>query len=130
GRVGFCLVDLDGFKAINDRLGHAVGDRLLGAIATRIGTALTGVGTLYRVGGDEFAVLVSPPFRPGDAAQLVHRALSTPVELPAADGAEAHVVRVGASVGTTTTAEAGTSVEALIVAADAGLYRSKGARRA
>ena len=48
----------------------------------------------------------------------------------AADGAEAHVVRVGASVGTTTTAEAGTSVEALIVAADAGLYRSKGARRA
>ncbi|TWS31024.1 GGDEF domain-containing protein [Tsukamurella conjunctivitidis] len=130
GPVGFCLVDLDGFKAINDRLGHAAGDRLLVATATRIRTALTGVGTLYRVGGDEFAVLVSPPFRPGDAAQLVHRALSTPIELPAADGSAAQVVRVGASVGTTTTTEAGTSVEALIVAADAGLYRSKDARRA
>lgn len=130
GPAGFCLIDLDGFKAINDRLGHAMGDRLLVAAATRIRTALAGVGTLYRVGGDEFAVLVSPPFRPGDAAQLVHRSLSTPVELPAAEGAAAHAVRIGASIGTTTTAEAGSSVEALIDAADAGLYRSKDARRA
>ncbi|TWS21084.1 diguanylate cyclase [Tsukamurella asaccharolytica] len=128
--VGFCLVDLDGFKGINDRLGHAVGDQLLIATAARISTSLTGVGTLYRVGGDEFAVLVSPPFLPADAAQLVHRSLSTPIGLPATDDAPAHVVRIGASVGTADTAETGSSVEALIVAADAGLYRSKGARRA
>ncbi len=128
--IGFCLVDLDGFKAINDRLGHAVGDQLLVAAAARISSALAGVGTVYRVGGDEFAVLVPPPFRPGDAAQLVHRALSTPVELPAEGGAGAHAVRIGASVGATTTAEVGPSVEALIGAADAGLYRSKDARRA
>ena len=127
--IGFCLVDLDGFKGINDRLGHAVGDQLLVAAAARISAALAGVGTLYRVGGDEFAVLVPRPFRPEDAAQLVHRALATPVELPAAGDGAPLSVRIGASIGTTTSAP-GDTVEALIVAADAGLYRSKGARRA
>ncbi len=129
--VGFCLVDLDGFKKINDRLGHSAGDRVLTAAAARISGALGTVGTLYRVGGDEFAILVSSPFSPPDAAQLVHRALSVPIDLPATeDDAEPHTIRIGASVGITTSAEAGTSVEALLAAADADLYRSKETRRA
>ncbi|WP_019202200.1 sensor domain-containing diguanylate cyclase [Tsukamurella sp. 1534] len=122
--LGFCLIDLDGFKAINDRLGHAAGDRLLVATAQRMQSALSGKGVLYRVGGDEFAVLVPPPFQPGDAAQVVQRALQTPVEV-----APGTSVRIGASAGTAVTSATRNSVEALISAADTALYRSKGARR-
>ncbi|GAB3129622.1 hypothetical protein GCM10027289_12550 [Tsukamurella serpentis] len=129
---GFCLIDLDGFKHFNDRLGHAAGDQLLVAAAHRMRSILGGTGTLYRVGGDEFAVLVPQPFRPQDAAELLHRALSTPLELPAADGVGPRPlpVRVGASIGTTVATPQQATIETLIAAADAGLYRSKEARRA
>ncbi|MET9325584.1 sensor domain-containing diguanylate cyclase [Tsukamurella sp. NPDC003166] len=123
--AGFCLIDLDGFKRINDHLGHSGGDALLAAVARRMEDALGGTGRLYRVGGDEFAVLVAPPFQPRDAAQLVHRTLRRPIEV--IDGPP---ITIGASIGTTVAPARTSTVEDLIAAADAGLYRSKEARRA
>ncbi|GAA1001929.1 sensor domain-containing diguanylate cyclase [Tsukamurella strandjordii] len=132
GPVGFCLIDLDGFKAINDRLGHATGDQLLIAATQRLQAALAGKGALYRVGGDEFAVLVLSPFEPHDAVGVVQRALARPLEVqvPGPRGDDITVpVRVGASIGITTSAPQRSTVESLIAAADPGLYRSKDARR-
>ncbi|KXP05007.1 sensor domain-containing diguanylate cyclase [Tsukamurella pseudospumae] len=123
--AGFCLIDLDGFKRINDLLGHSGGDALLAAVARRMEDALGGTGRLYRVGGDEFAVLVAPPFQPRDAAQLVHRTLRRPIEV--IDGPP---ITIGASIGTTVAPVGTSTVEELIAAADTGLYRSKEARRA
>ncbi|OLT09513.1 hypothetical protein BJF78_30645 [Pseudonocardia sp. CNS-139] len=60
--VGVCYLDLDGFKAVNDTLGHEIGDRLLAAVAGRLAAELTGAGHLVaRTGGDEFVVLVERP---------------------------------------------------------------------
>ncbi|GAA1094027.1 sensor domain-containing diguanylate cyclase [Tsukamurella spumae] len=123
--AGFCLIDLDGFKRINDQLGHSGGDALLAAVARRMEEALGGTGRLYRVGGDEFAVLVASPFQPRDVAQLVHRTLRRPIEV--IDGPP---IAIGASIGTTVASAATSTVEGLIAAADTGLYRSKEARRA
>lgn len=132
GAVGFCLIDLDEFKRINDGLGHAAGDQLLIATARRLQSALAGKGTLYRVGGDEFAALVLPPFQPRDAVVVVQSALGRPVEVQV-EGPRGDVisvpVRVGASIGVTTSSPERSTVEALIAAADTGLYRSKEARR-
>ncbi|WP_158636106.1 sensor domain-containing diguanylate cyclase [Tsukamurella sputi] len=122
---GFCLIDLDDFKRINDLLGHSGGDALLAAVAERMRLALGGTGRLYRVGGDEFAILVAPPFTPGDAAQLIHRTLRTPIEVT-----HGPPIAVGASIGTTVAPAGVSTVEEVIAAADTGLYRSKEARRA
>ncbi|ADG80168.1 Diguanylate cyclase with PAS/PAC sensor OS=Tsukamurella paurometabola (strain ATCC 8368 / DSM/ CCUG 35730 / CIP 100753 / JCM 10117 / KCTC 9821 / NBRC 16120/ NCIMB 702349 / NCTC 13040) OX=521096 GN=Tpau_3590 PE=4 SV=1 [Tsukamurella paurometabola] len=132
GPVGFCLVDLDDFKSINDRLGHAAGDQLLIAVTRRLQSALAGKGALYRVGGDEFAVLVLPPFHARDAVEVVQRTLARPLDVQASGPRGDYVtvpVRIGASVGVTASSPERTTVEVLIAAADPGLYRSKDARR-
>ncbi len=121
--LGVLLVDLDGFKPINDRYGHHAGDQVLIAIAQRL-VALAGAGgCAIRLGGDEFAVLL-----PGTGlaaaesmADLITEAIAEPIPLP--DGP----VEVGASVG----AAAGHAAEAdqLLRAADAAMYRRKAGRR-
>jgi len=88
-RIGVCYLDLDGFKTVNDSLGHAVGDQLLVAVAERLRTCLTSPDQLMaRLGGDEFVALYTDP--PGAAAvtDLADRlldALSTPVRLDGRD---------------------------------------------
>lgn len=125
GRVALLFVDLDGFKAVNDEFGHAAGDRLLRAIAERLGGEVRAADTLARVGGDEFVVLLEDLRDPKSAARLAERlalALDAPFEL----GGRA--VRVAASVGLAVQ-QPGQDAEALLEEADRAMYAAKRAAR-
>ncbi|RZU50080.1 diguanylate cyclase (GGDEF)-like protein [Krasilnikovia cinnamomea] len=122
--TGVLLVDLDGFKPVNDQLGHAAGDAVLIAVGRRLPDALRGTDTAARLGGDEFAVLLPNLNDPGEAeliaARIIGR-LAAPV--PTTDTQ----VRVGASVGMTTARGAGHSIDRLLREADHALYAAKAA---
>ena len=121
-RVGICYLDLDRFKAVNDRLGHHIGDTLLVAVAKLLDESVSGRGHLVaRMGGDEFVILVENP-PPGELAVLadsVLAALTEPVQI------DEHQLAVSASIGVV---ECGvddmTATEAL-KAADVTLYWAK-----
>jgi diguanylate cyclase (GGDEF)-like protein len=119
------FLDLDGFKPVNDSLGHHTGDRLLAGVADRLRQCLRGGDVAGRFGGDEFLVLLDD-VAPGPALdQLVDRiseAISAPYHLGE------RVVRIGVSIGSAECA-AGTTVEQLLQEADSSMYRAKGARR-
>jgi diguanylate cyclase (GGDEF)-like protein len=115
------LLDLDRFKEVNDTLGHAAGDKLLGMVAQRLRVLLGDQDLAARLGGDEFAVLHSPENR-DDAAILAQRiidALATPYDL------EGHQANVGASIGISLAPADGSDPEALLRCADLALYRAK-----
>jgi len=117
GAVVFC--DLDGFKAINDRFGHAIGDAVLTAVARRFQRVMPPRAMLARLGGDEFAVALSGdlPLAKALAAEL-RRSLAEPVD------ALGTAVGLGVSVGIATTAES-TSFDALVQRADDAMYAAK-----
>ncbi|MFD8227357.1 putative bifunctional diguanylate cyclase/phosphodiesterase [Streptomyces massasporeus] len=118
-----CLlfIDLDDFKIVNDTLGHAVGDRLLCAVAERLSGTLRRTDTAARLGGDEFAVLVEDAEQPIDAEVLaahVVRTLSRPFHLAVES------VSVSASVGVATARDS-TDAGELLALADLALYAAK-----
>jgi diguanylate cyclase (GGDEF)-like protein len=122
-RAGLCFLDLDGFKQVNDLLGHDMGDRLLSAVADRMHACVAGQGHLLaRVGGDEFVILVAAHASPGAAvaiADQVMRALAAPFRLGD------HVVRISASIGVVERPIAMTGPAELMRAADLTMYRAK-----
>lgn len=122
-RFGLCYVDLDGFKVVNDSLGHEMGDQLLSAVAVRLETALRPLGHLVaRLGGDEFVVLLENCRGEQEAvaaAKTVLAALAKPIPI---DG---HRLAVGASVGVLERPVAATTPMAAVRAADLTLYRAK-----
>ncbi|MFC7982021.1 putative bifunctional diguanylate cyclase/phosphodiesterase [Streptomyces sp. NPDC057336] len=134
GRIGLCYLDLDGFKAVNDTLGHRVGDRLLAAVAERLtrcaeeaAHARSGAPLVARLGGDEFALLVEDSTgteQLADLAESVLAALQAPFEV--AD----RRLSVTASVGVVERHTAGTTPTALMQAADTTLYWAKADGRA
>ncbi len=116
-------LDLDGFKPINDRFGHAAGDELLVALARRLEQAVRPADTVARLGGDEFAVLCEDLRGDDQAVAIALRvcgALEQPIEL--ADGRE---VAVSASVGLATTRGTDDTPDSLIARADAAMYKAK-----
>lgn len=115
--------DLDHFKEINDRLGHAVGDAVLIEVARRLSTAVRASDLVARMGGDEFAVLLEP-VNGLDGANQSARRLVEAVEQPFAYGARG--IPIGVSVGT---ALAGSDNDASLAEADMRLYRDKADRR-
>jgi diguanylate cyclase (GGDEF)-like protein len=124
-RVGLCFLDLDGFKQVNDALGHDVGDRLLAAVAERMNACVTAHGHLLaRMGGDEFVILVGAHAVPGAAvaiADQVMRVLGAPFRVGG------HEVRVSASIGVVERPIAATGPAELLRAADLTMYRAKNA---
>ncbi|MGA5821909.1 putative bifunctional diguanylate cyclase/phosphodiesterase [Kitasatospora sp. NPDC094028] len=126
-RFGLCYVDLDGFKVVNDSLGHDMGDELLAAVADRLKTALTPLGHLVaRLGGDEFVVLLEKCRGEQEAvaaAKTVLKALAGPVLIGD------HKLAVGASVGVLERRVSTTTPGAAVRAADLTLYRAKEAGR-
>ncbi|MEU5654664.1 EAL domain-containing protein [Streptomyces sp. NPDC047737] len=137
-RIGLCYLDIDGFKAVNDTLGHATGDRLLAAVAGRLtdcaetdGHGSEGRGSgghlVARLGGDEFAILVedsSGTHQLTDLARSVLAALQRPFDVGG------HRLSVSASIGVVERSSTGTSATALMQAADTTLYWAKADGRA
>jgi len=123
-RCAFMMIDLDRFKAVNDTLGHPVGDRLLGRVSERLKHLMTDNEMIGRLGGDEFAVVVrdaTDTTRIEQLAQTIIATLSRPYEV------DAHTLYIGASVGLAMGPRDGRTAEMLIRSADLALYRSKDA---
>jgi diguanylate cyclase (GGDEF)-like protein/PAS domain S-box-containing protein len=126
-RIGVCYLDLDGFKRINDTLGHDIGDRLLTMVAERLGECAAERGHLAaRMGGDEFVILVEHSAGPDQLTALAEAALGT-LDRPVAVGR--HRLRVSASVGVVERPAAGADPAEILKAADVTLYRAKAAGR-
>nr|WP_320775282.1 EAL domain-containing protein [Streptomyces sp. CRN 30] len=129
GRIGLCYLDLDGFKAINDTLGHRVGDRLLAAVAERLtrcadeaGYGRAAAPLVARLGGDEFALLVEDSTgteQLADLAEAVLKAVQAPFDL------SGQRLSVSASIGVVERHAASTTATGLMQAADTTLYWAK-----
>nr|WP_277998474.1 EAL domain-containing protein [Sphingomonas liriopis] len=126
GRCAFMMIDLDRFKAVNDTLGHPIGDRLLGRVSERLAQLMGENETCGRLGGDEFAVVMRDATDTKAVESLASRiieTLSRPYEL------DAHTLYIGASVGLAIGPRDGRTSEMLIRSADLALYRAKDAGR-
>ncbi len=122
GKCAFMMIDLDRFKAVNDTLGHPIGDRLLTRVAERLKSLMEGRNLCGRLGGDEFGVVVFDASDTGKLERLARNiieTLSKPYEV------DQHTLYIGASVGTAVGPRDGRSVETLIRSSDLALYRSK-----
>ncbi|MFV2121159.1 putative bifunctional diguanylate cyclase/phosphodiesterase [Streptomyces sp. Act-28] len=129
GRIGLCYLDLDGFKAVNDTLGHRIGDQLLAAVATRLtecaesdAHARGGGHLVARLGGDEFAILVEDSTgteQLADLAGAVLAAVQRPFDLAG------QRLSVSASIGVVERLAAGTTVNGLMQAAETTQYWAK-----
>jgi len=121
--VALAFVDLDGFKLVNDGLGHKAGDELLKVVSRRMGACLRRNDTLARFGGDEFVILL--PDQGQDPAALtpllekIRVAVTEPVEV----GGQA--VQVSCSMGVVMYPQDGADASALLMNADAAMYRAK-----
>ncbi|MDB5696763.1 MAG: diguanylate cyclase [Sphingomonas bacterium] len=125
-RCAFMMIDLDRFKAVNDTLGHPVGDRLLSRVSERLAQLMGDNSMCGRLGGDEFAVVVRDATDTAAVEKLARsiiETLSRPYEV------DQHTLYIGASVGLATGPRDGRSAEMLIRSADLALYRAKDAGR-
>src|SRR5262249_11986826 len=118
------LLDLDGFKLINDTHGHAAGDRALCGFADRVAAIVRPAGFLARLGGDEFAILVPQVPSPDDAALLAQRICTAAAEPLIVDRA---TVAFGVSIGIALAPNDGDKTDDLLRRADRALYRAKAA---
>ena len=117
------FLDLDGFKLINDSLGHQMGDRVLTGVGTRILRELREVDTGARFGGDEFVILLADT-DPGGALVVAERLQTALAEVHDLDG---HEISTRASLGIATSAIEYTSAEDVLRDADTAMYRAKSA---
>ncbi len=126
GPCTLLLLDLDNFKAVNDSLGHAVGDQLLQAVALRLQSVVDPTTLLARLGGDEFAVLV-----PGILARSLVERLGTQLQAALAHPwmANGHRIEVQASIGAGFAPTDGDTAEQLLKVCDMALYAAKAAGR-
>ena len=116
-----CL-DLDGFKRINDKYGHTVGDELLVALSQHIKAALREGDTLARVGGDEFVVVLVDLEHPADCEPVLARLLQVVSQAVTVDGM---VLHVSASIGVTLYPQDGVDADVLLRHADQAMYIAK-----
>ena len=121
-KVAILFLDLDGFKHINDSLGHPIGDKLLQSIAKCLVSCVRGADTVSRQGGDEFVVLLSETEHPEDAAITARRMLQAVAEAHSIDQHDLHVTT---SIGVSVYPDDGLDAETLIKNADTAMYQAK-----
>jgi diguanylate cyclase (GGDEF)-like protein/PAS domain S-box-containing protein len=116
------FLDLDGFKRINDSLGHETGDTLLRVVAQRLHDTLRGNDVIGRMGGDEFTILLNPVHSREEIEVMVRRLLAAVARPVLVNGQE---LFVSASIGISTFPDDGKDAETLIRHADVAMYRAK-----
>ena len=116
------FLDLDGFKAVNDTLGHSIGDLLLKSIATKLRDILQRTDRIARLGGDEFAILQISVPQPGSAIALAEKIIQIVGQPCNIDG---HDVTVGASVGIAVAHPGDMDTESFLKSADLAMYSAK-----
>ncbi len=122
GGCALLYLDLDGFKGVNDVLGHAAGDALLCAVSSRLSQCTRDIELVARLGGDEFAIIQVDPHQPAAAEALADRlvgALREPFDI---DG---YPIVIGTSIGIALVNQATLSADTLLHDADLALYRAK-----
>jgi diguanylate cyclase (GGDEF)-like protein/PAS domain S-box-containing protein len=120
--TSIALFDLDGFKDVNDTVGHSTGDPLLIEVARRLTVVVDGRGTVCRLGGDEFVVIVpgcGDPRVVGDLVDAILKQLAEPFKV------NEHVLHIGGSAGIAIAPNDGSNVDELIANADLALYKAK-----
>ena len=121
-KLAVLFLDLDGFKHINDSLGHPMGDKLLQSVAKRLAESVRGSDTVSRQGGDEFVVLLSEIDQAEDVAIAARRLLHAVTE---AHPIDLHDLHVTASIGLSVYPDDGLDAETLIKNADTAMYQAK-----
>ena len=116
------FLDLDGFKAVNDSLGHSIGDLLLKSVATKLRDTLPQTDRIARLGGDEFAILQISSAQPASSIALAERIIEIVSQPSNIDG---HDVTVGASVGIAIAYPATINTETFLKSADLAMYSAK-----
>ena len=122
-KVAVLFIDLDRFKAINDTLGHHIGDGLLRSVAARLTQAVRSRDTVSRLGGDEFVVVMRDVAGREDVQQLVERRLIPLIRQ--SHPVEGHELNVSCSVGIAVYPEDGSDIDELMRRADAAMYEAK-----
>jgi len=116
------FLDLDGFKAVNDTLGHSIGDLLLKSVATKLRDILPRTDRIARLGGDEFAILQISAAQPGSSIALAEKIIEVVGQPNSIDG---HDVTVGASVGIAVARPGDINTENFLKSADLAMYSAK-----
>jgi diguanylate cyclase (GGDEF)-like protein len=124
-RFSLLLLDLDGFKQVNDSLGHAAGDALLREVGRRVRAHATATDVTARLGGDEFAVLLphDPESRGLQVAAQLRASIQVPITI------DDHPVTIDASIGVSTYPDDGDDIGRLLHCADVAMYLAKRGRR-
>ena len=122
--LALLIVDIDGFKRINDRYGHQVGDQVLKGLATALTQAVRLYDVPTRYGGDEFAILL-PEADTAVATRVARRILDKTAALPLPDVLAASGERIGLSIGIATFPQPSADTASLVGAADNAMYRAK-----
>lgn len=125
-QMGVCLIDLDGFKAINDNFGHQGGDRLLQEVTRRLSLVIRGEDTLARLGGDEFALIFNNVQDADELQSAVQRILSSLSQSFDIDGQH---MQISASIGVTLYPSDDADADTLLRHADQAMYQAKQAGR-
>jgi diguanylate cyclase (GGDEF)-like protein len=126
GKVAVLFLDLDGFKHVNDSLGHSVGDKLLQSVAKRLLSCVRSPDTVSRNGGDEFIIVLQEMEQPNQAAITARRVLNGMAEAHKIGDVALHVT---ASVGVSVYPDDGPDAETLVKNADTAMYQAKAAGR-
>jgi diguanylate cyclase (GGDEF)-like protein/PAS domain S-box-containing protein len=122
GSVLVAFIDLDGFKLVNDGLGHNAGDELLKVVAERMSGCLRASDTVGRFGGDEFVLLLNESASVVDAAPVLERVREAVLQSVSVSGQE---VQVSCSIGVAVYPDDGNDAGTLLMNADAAMYRAK-----